>query len=225
MSLAADRDARVFGAGGAEPYARALLGGGMERLFLTGDGRHSAKELDSARWAAEADAVDLGLLRDARGPVLDVGCGPGRMVEAALARGLAVLGIDVSPAVIRLADETGLPVLQRSVFDPLPAEGFWQTVLLVDGNIGIGGDVTAMLARCRDLLAADGEIVAELHRDPTRDRAYEGRLSDIRGNESGVFPWAEVGLDGIRTRLPALGLRLVSAWSAGGRRFCRLARV
>ena len=47
-----------------------------------------------------------------------------------------------SPAPLRL----GGPALRRSVFDPLPGEGRWGTALLLDGNIGIGGDPRALLA-------------------------------------------------------------------------------
>ena len=41
----------------------------------------------------------------------------------------------------------GGPALVRSVFETLPGEGRWDTVLLMDGNIGIGGDPAALLGR------------------------------------------------------------------------------
>ena len=160
----------TFGSGGAEPYAEALRRNDAVTLLLRDDdlGAASHSTMDVARWNAGADDADLTLLRSVAGPVLDIGCGPGRMVRAALDLGLEVLGVDVSPTAIEIASEARLPVLERSVFDALPDEGEWQTALLVDGNIGIGGDVRAMLSRCRELLTATGEIVVELHPDADR---------------------------------------------------------
>lgn len=215
----------TFGSGGAEPYAEALRRNDAVTLLLRDDdqGASSHSTMDVARWNAGADDADLTLLRSVTGPVLDIGCGPGRMVRAALDLGLEVLGVDVSPTAIEIATEAGLPVLERSVFDALPGEGEWQTALLVDGNVGIGGDVRAMLSRCRELLTATGEIVVELHPDVDRNNTYTGRLVDARGGESGFFPWAEIGLNPMITLAADMGLSLLQSWKIDGRTFCRLA--
>lgn len=214
----------TFGSGGAEPYAEALRSNDAVTLLLDDAlGASSHATMDVSRWTAGADDADLTLLRSVTGPVLDIGCGPGRMVRAALDLGLEVLGVDVSPAAIEIASAAGLPVLQRSVFDTLPREGGWQTALLVDGNIGIGGDVRAMLARCRELLSPTGEIVVEVHPDAGRNSSYTGRLVDARGGESEYFPWAEIGLTPMLELAEAMGLRSLQSWKIDGRTFCRLA--
>ena len=82
------------------------------------------------------------------------------------------LGLDVSPEVVALARRDGLAVALGSVFDRVPAEGLWRTALLLDGNVGIGGDVSALLARCHELLAESGRLVVELHADDERDHSY-----------------------------------------------------
>jgi SAM-dependent methyltransferase len=220
--------AASFGTGGAEPYARALRAADSHVLYLEelrDDQSLSSSSMDFARWNGAADRVDVALLGSVRGPVLDVGCGPARMVRAAVAMGLTVLGLDVSPTAVELGREAGLPMHEGSVFDPIPDEGAWHTVLLVDGNVGIGGDVARLLSRCAELLAPDGEVVVELHPDPSRDHRYTGRLVDIHGGYSESFPWAEVGIAGVSRRAPQAGLTLRQAWSAGDRRFCRLAKT
>jgi SAM-dependent methyltransferase len=216
----------TFGAGGAEPYARALRENDVRFLYLHKMRRDQltshTTEMDVARWNSDADDVDMRLLASVRGPVLDVGCGPARMVRAALDLGLQALGIDVSPAAVEVARRSGVQVLERSVFEPLPLEGQWQTVLLVDGNIGIGGDATALLKRCAQLISAAGEIVVEVNSDDDLDRTYTGQLVDAHGGRSASFPWAEVGLNPLVARAEALGLGLRQAWTAGDRSFCRL---
>ncbi|GAB3607409.1 class I SAM-dependent methyltransferase [Conyzicola nivalis] len=217
--------ANTFGSGGAEPYAEALRRNDAVTLLLRDDeqGAASRSTMDVARWNAGADDADLTLLGSVAGPVLDIGCGPGRMVRAAAELGLEVLGVDVSPTAIAIATEAGLPVLQGSVFDALPGEGAYQTALLVDGNVGIGGDVSALLTRCRSLLTATGEIVVELHPDDDRDNTYTGRLVDARGGESELFPWAEIGLRPMTSLAEQLGFTLLQSWAIDGRTFCRLA--
>jgi len=215
----------TFGAGGAEPYAGALRGG--ELLYLRDARERSTNRvtMDVSRWNADADQADLTLLASVTGPVLDIGCGPGRMVRAALGLGMQALGLDVSPAAIAMAGKLGGVYHEGSVFEPVPGEGTWQTALLVDGNVGIGGNVPALLARCRHLLAASGEIVVELHNDPRREEHYLGEVVDSHGGTSAVFPWAEMGLLPLLGLLPALGLRRVRSWEIDGRSFCRVAKA
>ncbi|MBG6215285.1 MAG: class I SAM-dependent methyltransferase [Cryobacterium sp.] len=221
----------TFGAGGSEPYAQALQGEDNV-LYLHGhrtdaDPGAAARvsTMHAGRWSAGADAIDRALVAGVAGPVLDIGCGPGRMIQAALDEGLDAFGVDVSPTAVRIALIAGLAVLQRSVFDYIPLEGTWATLLLVDGNIGIGGDPDALLDRCVSLLAADGVLVVEVHRDPEHDLAYEGTLHDAAGHTSDAFPWAEIGVSALRRRAANVGLVQVAEWTRGGRSFARFARA
>jgi SAM-dependent methyltransferase len=178
--------------------------------------------MDVARWNSDADIVDLTLLAGVTGPMLDIGCGPGRMVRAAIDLGLSALGIDVSPTAVEIARAHGIRVLERNVFAPIPAEGHWQTALLVDGNIGIGGDVANLVGRCAQLIAPGGELVVEVHADPDRHHTYVGTLVDDRGRASESFPWAEIGLDRLAEVAAGHGLAVLASWHLGGRHFCRL---
>ena len=231
MTIAPDRPA-TFGSGGAEPYARALRHEGLLQLVRVtgGAGRPASppaagdadEAFDVARWSADADAADLTTLDDETGPVLDIGCGPARMVRAAVDRGLTVLGLDVSPTAVAMAREAGLPVAGGSVFDPLPREGQWNLALLLDGNVGIGGDPTALLTRCAEILTATGSIVVETAPEASLDDSYEAHVVDDQGHASATFPWAEVGREALHRHAQRSGLRVAQTWSVDGRTFCRL---
>ena len=216
-------DPATFGSGGSEPYAHALLREQRALYLHSVDG--SRVRFDVARWTEDADAVDRALLHRARGPVLDIGCGPGRMVKAAVQRGMKALGVDVSPVAVEIVRAAGLPVHLGSIFDPIPHEGSWSTALLLDGNIGIGGDPVALLARCREVLRSNGDVIVETHQDPLRDRAYEGSLIGIDGRMSDAFPWAEVGRAALVGHAADAGLRVTQGWMAGGRAFSRMVAV
>jgi SAM-dependent methyltransferase len=178
--------------------------------------------LDPGRWHAEPSAAEEALLAHAASPVLDVGCGPGRLVLGLARRGAVALGVDPAPAACALARDRGASVLQRSVFDPLPGQGRWRTILLADGNIGIGGDPPRLLRRCRELLAEDGTVMVEVeapasariapHPSATRPdagwRPYRVRLE--RGDQSEPwFMWAVVDADAIAGFATAAGLQLL----------------
>ncbi|WP_150308148.1 class I SAM-dependent methyltransferase [Planctomonas psychrotolerans] len=222
----------AFGSGGTEPYARALRRSGAV-LYLrehraspqpNGDAGSDSAPMHVSRWNADADAVDRSLLEGARGPVLDVGCGPGRMVRAAVDAGLSSLGLDVSPTAVQIATESGLSVLNQSVFEELPPEAAWGTILLVDGNIGIGGDPTVLLRRCEELLAPGGAVIIEVSDDRELDRTFDCTVVDSRGEQSAPFPWAEIGSTALESRAGGVGLRVDQTWGRGGRTFCRLER-
>ncbi|HEY5170556.1 MAG TPA: class I SAM-dependent methyltransferase, partial [Acidimicrobiia bacterium] len=53
--------------------------------------------LDLGRWGGPATDSECAILGEVEGPVLDVGCGPGRLVEALRLQHVDVLGIDAAP--------------------------------------------------------------------------------------------------------------------------------
>ncbi|RFA11620.1 SAM-dependent methyltransferase [Subtercola boreus] len=214
----------TFGAGGGEPYARALQNDGQLLLVPVGAPDSRSLVMDVARWSSAADATDMSLIEEGTGPLLDIGCGPGRMVRAALTAGYSALGIDVSRAAVGVALAAGVPVLEASVFDRLPLEGEWMTLLLVDGNIGIGGDPTALLERCAELLSPTGCVLVEVQRDAMLDRTYDCTVVGDDGCASASFPWAEIGSSALAARAAEVGLTLVQTWTRDGRSFCRLER-
>ncbi len=206
----------------ADPYARALRTGRGPLFLRRADGWLLPLELE--RWCAAADAVDLGVLRRCEGAVLDVGCGPGRLVAALGARGRRVLGIDVSDAAVARTVALGGQALRRSVFESLPGEGRWGTALLLDGNIGIGGDPTALLDRTAQLLSRGGLLIVETVTDPDLDERVRVHVTDARGAVGDPFPWARLGTAALLRHAARAGWAPVDQWTAGGRCFVALRR-
>lgn len=217
----------TFGSGALEPYANALRDPArslsLHRMAPRPECADAAEpnSVDVRRYLAPADAVDIEVIRHCRGPILDVGCGPGRIVQAAVLAGHLALGIDISTTAVAIAQERGLPVLCRSLFQELPAEGTWGTVVVLDGNIGIGGDPMSLLQRCADLILDDGEgrILVEVHPDADRIQLYDGVVVDDLSQESLPFPWAEVGARTLHLYADDAGLTLLSQWKRGQRAF------
>ncbi|MFG1667088.1 class I SAM-dependent methyltransferase [Streptomyces sp. Y7] len=208
------------GAWSADPYARALHSGRGPLYLRRTDGW--LLPLDVERWCAEADAADLEVLRRCEGAVLDVGCGPGRLVAALSRQGRRVLGIDVSEAAVARTLRLGAPALHRSVFEPLPGEGRWGTALLIDGNIGIGGDPAALLDRTGRLLAPGGLVIAETVPDQDLDERVQVHVTDARGATGTAFPWARLGTPALLRYAERAGWRAVASWTARGRSFVAL---
>lgn len=186
-------------------------------LELAGGGRI---DLDLRRWHDEPDEVETALLASLDGPVLDVGCGPGRLVAAVAASGRPALGIDPAPAATEEAARRGAPVLRRSVFAPLPGEGRWASVLLVDGNVGIGGDPVALLHRVGELLRPAGVVLAEVEPPGAPTEVVTVRVVSA-GGTGPWFRWARVGADRWAGTAVGAGLVAGTVVDAGGRWFAR----
>jgi SAM-dependent methyltransferase len=174
------------------------------------------------RWFDDARPEELRLLQDAVAPVLDVGCGPGRHVRALNSLGVSAVGLDHAPSAIAFARGLGTPAILGSVFEPVPSEGRWATALLLDGNVGIGGDPVGLLRRLRQVLRPSGSVLAEVEAPgygtgPLRVRA------ELAGEVASVwFPWTLVGADVIGRISDEAGFVLASIRADGGRWFAHL---
>lgn len=170
------------------------------------------------RWLGDVTDADSRVLARAVGPVLDVGCGPGRHVRELAGRGVLTLGVDASSAAVRLARSRGTSVFEGSVFDAIPGSGEWRSALLLDGNLGIGGQPDRLLRRVGGLLTPGGVILAEV--DPPG--APTGRThARLEGPDlvSRWFAWATAGADGIQEIVDDAGLRLLERFEHDGRWF------
>ncbi len=188
---------------------------------VSGSGSSAVLDIDLERWSRPADHVDQMVVARCEPPVLDIGCGPGRMVAALQRSGRAVLGIDISAVAVAVGRRAGGQVLQRDLALPLAGEGRWGTALLLDGNIGIGGDVAALLRRCGEIVGGGGLIICELDSDPDRDDTCEVVLSHRQGRSDPV-PWAAIGVQSLLRVAAGLDLIVTEVWEAGHRSFATL---
>ncbi len=201
-----------------ELYARALTGG---ELHIRGeDGR--SRRLPVDRWLGPLCPADARALDRARGPVLDVGCGPGRHVLALTRRGIPTLGLDIAPAAVRCARGRGAAAVLCSVFDSVPGSTHWQTALLLDGNIGIGGRPVALLGRVRELLCPTGSALCEVGPPGSATTCELLVLEDANGVQSSRFAWAHVSIDVIAQTAARAGMRVRELWEDEGRWFAVL---
>ncbi|WP_328323905.1 MULTISPECIES: class I SAM-dependent methyltransferase [unclassified Streptomyces] len=205
----------------SDPYTDALRTGRGPLFLRRADGW--LLPLDVERWCAGADRADMSVLARCEGTVLDIGCGPGRLVAALAGLGHRALGVDVSREAVARTARAGAPALCRSVFDRLPGEGRWGTALLIDGNIGIGGDPRALLGRAAQLVAPRGLLLAEAAPVDV-DECVCVRVDDGRGGAGSDFPWARVGVRALLGHARATGWSAAGQWQEEGRPFIALRR-
>lgn len=200
-----------------EVFSHALRGHPCEVVGLHAQPR----ALPVDQWTRPADTDDLRLLGLCVGPTIDIGCGPGRLTEALTRAGQVALGIDVVQESVLRTRERGGAAMLRDVFDPVPGEGRWQTALLADGNIGIGGDPGALLQRAHEILAPGGRIVAEVAAPGEASTSGWVTLESAL-HRSRPFRWAIVGIDDAVRLAHSIDLEVTMRHHIGDRWFIEL---
>jgi SAM-dependent methyltransferase len=202
-------------------YEDALLAApeGAGALHAVGEDG-SRRPLPLGRWLGTPDAAEETVLERAVGPVLDIGCGVGRHVVALRGRGIRAVGVEISSVAVAIARERGAEVIEASAFEH-PTTSEWRTILLLDGNIGIGGDAVRLLRRCNSLLAPGGGVLVELEPPATAPSAQRVRLEGTRA-ASGWIPWHFVDFEEIDRIAGAAGFGVAERWQDGGRWFADL---
>lgn len=188
----------------------------FEPGFVEGGGQLHTRdgdvwELPVPQWTGDAGPGDQQLLSRCRGATLDVGCGPGRMTAALTTRGVRALGVDVSPLAVAMTRSRGAFALRRDVFSLPDGPQRWDHVLLVDGNVGIGGDPVRLLWLCRELLQPGGSVLVDLAPPGRGLQVTTARLVGSTG-PGDWFAWALLGADALAVVAAAAGLAVTARW-------------
>ncbi|MAU82407.1 class I SAM-dependent methyltransferase [Gordonia sp. Z-3] len=190
----------------------------------------SAQQWPVHRWCdTDSAADDLDRQFDTlvadrcHGATIDLGCGPGRLVDELVTRRLIALGVDSSTVAVAMARARGVTVLHRDIHGPLPGEGRWTTALLIDGNIGIGGAPDRVLSRAAALVRPGGTVLVEI--DPAVEHIeYEEVRVEGDSYASTWFPWARIGLLGAESLCHGCGLTILGTWEHAGRQVVEMIR-
>jgi len=201
------------------PLYGACLDDGRALHAVYPDGRREPVPVGD--WRGDPLPGDETVLDRCSGPTLDVGCGPGRLTAALERRGVPVLGLDVSLTAVLLARRGGAAVHHGCVFGNVPTPGQWETVLLVDGNIGIGGAPLVLLRRIGELMSRTGQALVEVESPSQPSCLVDLRLAS--GDDLGhPFPWARLSVQDAGGVAALAGLRAEDAWEVHGRWFVAL---
>lgn len=178
-----------------DAFGRALLDhleGRSGELTLERDDGRSGPALPPAVMFAEHDAwpaEEQEIFASVRGRVLDVGCGAGRHCLEAQRRGLAAVGIDISPGAVEVSRRRGVDdarLLPLAAVDE--GLGSFDTLLMMCGNFGLmGADADAILRRLHALTTPEGRIVFDLV-DPYVDSDEADLAYQERNRARGVPP-------------------------------------
>jgi SAM-dependent methyltransferase len=122
-----------------------------------------------------------------RGPVLDLGCGAGRASLYLQQRGLEVTAVDHSAGAVEVSRRRGVLDARLADLNDPPSDRLWATVLLLNGNLGLGGSWDGnrrLLRRLADVSAPGATLIGD-----SVDYTGPGEIRlRIRSGE-GVTPW------------------------------------
>jgi SAM-dependent methyltransferase len=104
------------------------------------------------------------LPRIERGPVLDLGAGAGRAGLYLQERGLPVTAVEASPGAADVCRRRGLADVRLGDVNDPPADQAWAAVLLLCGNLGLGGSWEGnrrLLGRLAELAAPGAVLIGD----------------------------------------------------------------
>jgi SAM-dependent methyltransferase len=154
------------------------------------------KEEDATYYFVSYDGfpeIEKKALNLARDPVLDIGSGAGRHSLYLQSEDYAVVSMDISPSMIKVASERGVkaPILAAAPWIPFKRESF-STVMLMFNGFGLCGgyeETVAFMRELKHVLRPGGTIFASTrHPTLTKDEIHleYHELNRRRGRPAGL---------------------------------------
>ena len=112
------------------------------------------------------------------GPVLDLGAGAGRVGLRFQDRRFEVTAVETSQAACRVCRRRGLRDVRAGDLNDPPRDRAWKAILLLCGNLGLGGSrdgVRRLLSRLAAISAPDAVLIGDTV-DPPRPGAFKLRI-------------------------------------------------
>lgn len=175
------RDADAFGTALRDHHE----GRSVQALMLeSDDGSLRVADLQAQDFFAPPDAWppwERQAVTAAQGSVLDLGAGAGRHSLHLQDIGHAVTAVDASPGAVAVCSAQGIRDARLADLKELRTDERWDTIVLMGGNLGIGGDWEPsrhLLRRLAAVTTTGGCLIGDSV-DPTSDDpddlAYEAR--------------------------------------------------
>jgi SAM-dependent methyltransferase len=167
---------------------------GLREIVERDDGMFSiGGGIDYVAGPREWFPVERRALRYARGRVLDLGCGPGRVLIELQQRGHEAVGIESSPRIVRLARRRGARnVKEMRVEDVDRLRGRFDTVVMYGNNFGMLGTRTKtrrLLRKLHGVTTEEARILAG-NMDPYRTNNLSHLEYHERNRRRGKAPGA-----------------------------------
>ena len=151
----------MYGRTVADAFGQMLIDGTGPEIVERDDGFVDATGLIYFAPVARWPAVERRALRWARGRVLDVGLGAGRVALELQRRGRTVVGIDVSPGAIEVARSRGVRDARLLAFEDVDESlGHFDTIVMYGNNFGLFGSPAKARRLLRRLRPLADRIVA-----------------------------------------------------------------
>jgi SAM-dependent methyltransferase len=177
-------------------------------------------------------------LANAKGRVLDIGCGAGRVLLELEERGLEVVGIDVSPLALEVCRRRGAKNVKKVGIQDINDDelGEFDTIVMMGNNFGLLANPTntrRLLKRFHRMTSADAVIIAEVM-DPYQTTepfhlAYhernreKGRMAGqlririrYKGHRTSWYDYLFVSQDEMRSLVRESGWRVSRIVESGG---------
>jgi SAM-dependent methyltransferase len=173
------------------------------------------------RW----DPPERELLVGLDGPVLDLGAGAGRAALHLQEQGLEVVAVESSPGAAEVCRRRGVIDVRLGYLNDPPADRPWRTVLLLCGNLGLGGSwdgnrrlLVALAERCPPGAVLVGDSVDGRPRPEIGLRIHHGGVAT---------PWwrqRNVAADEVDALVVDTGWEVEDRRVRGGEHWVRLRR-